>query len=46
VATADQRRLVRVSVVEIREAAERPMTVLFDPDRSLDERLVREQFAH
>jgi NAD+ kinase len=46
VATADQRRLVRVRVVEVREAAERPMTVLFDPDRSLDERLVREQFAH
>ena len=46
VATADQRRLVHVSEVEIREATERPMTVLFDPDRSLDERLVREQFAH
>jgi NAD+ kinase len=46
VATADQRRLVQVSVVDIREARDRPMTVLFDPDRSLDERLVREQFAH
>jgi NAD+ kinase len=46
VANADQRRLVRVSAVEIREAIERPMTVLFDPDRSLDERLLREQFAH
>ena len=46
VATADQRRLVRVSAVDVREASERPMTVLFDPDRSLDERLVREQFAH
>ena len=46
VATADQRRLVRVSVVDVREATERPMTVLFDPDRSLAERLVREQFAH
>ena len=30
----------------VREATERPMTVLFDPDRSLAERLVREQFAH
>lgn len=46
VATADQRKLVQVSVVDVREAIERPMTVLFDPDRSLDERLVREQFAH
>jgi NAD+ kinase len=45
VATADQRSLVRVSTVEVREASERPLTVLFDPDRSLDERLVREQFA-
>lgn len=46
VATADQRRLVRVREVEVREETGRPMTVLFDPDRSLDERLVREQFAH
>ena len=46
VATSDQRRLVAVSVVEVREAIERPLTVLFDPDRSLDERLLREQFAH
>jgi NAD+ kinase len=46
VASADQRRQVRVSAVEVREAIERPMKVLFDPDRSLDERLVREQFAH
>jgi len=46
VATSDQRRLVRVSAVEVREATDRPLTLLFDPDRSLDERLVREQFAH
>jgi NAD+ kinase len=46
VATADQRGLVHVSEVSVREAIERPMTVLFDPDRSLAERLVREQFAH
>jgi NAD+ kinase len=46
VASADERRHVRVSAVEIREETERAMIVLFDPDRSLDERLVREQFAH
>ena len=46
VATSDQRRLVRVSEVEVREATDRPLTLLFDPDRALDERLVREQFAH
>ena len=45
VASSDQRRLVHVSQVDVREAQERPMTVLFDPDRSLDERLIREQFA-
>lgn len=43
-ATADQRQFVPVSWIEVCEATDRPLTLLFDPGRTLDERVVREQF--
>ena len=43
-ATADQRQFVPVSWIEVSEAADRPLTVLFDAGRSLDERVARAQF--
>jgi NAD+ kinase len=44
-ATADQRQLVEVGAVEIAEAQDRPLRLLFDPGHALDERVLREQFA-
>lgn len=43
-ATADQRQFTPVSWIEVAEAVDRPLTVLFDAGRSLDERVVRAQF--
>ncbi len=43
-ATADQRQFVPVSWIEVSEASDRSLTVLFDAGRSLDERVVRAQF--
>ncbi|MDQ1714964.1 MAG: kinase [Frankiaceae bacterium] len=43
-ATADQRQFVPVSWIEVSEAPDRALTVLFDVGRSLDERVVRAQF--
>ena len=43
-ATADQRQFVPVSWIEVSEASDRSLTLLFDAGRSLDERVVRAQF--
>jgi NAD+ kinase len=43
-ATADQRQFVPVSWIEVSEAPDRALTVLFDAGRALDERVVRAQF--
>ncbi|MCU1675766.1 MAG: inorganic polyphosphate/ATP-NAD kinase, partial [Frankiales bacterium] len=43
-ATADQRQFVPVSWIEVSEATDRVLTVLFDAGRSLDERVVQAQF--
>ena len=43
-ATADQRQFVPVSWIEVSEAPDRALTLLFDAGRSLDERVVRAQF--
>ncbi len=45
VVSADQREVVEVEAVEIREARDRPMTLLFDPRQSFEERVLREQFV-
>jgi NAD+ kinase len=44
-ATADQRQFLEVGAVEITEAQERPLRLLFDSGHALDERVLREQFA-
>jgi len=44
-ATADQRQLLEVGAVEIAEAQDRPLRLLFDCGHALDERVLREQFA-
>lgn len=43
--TADQRELVAVSAVEVAEATDRAIRLLFDPGRPLAERVIAEQFA-
>ena len=46
VATADQRQTTsEVGAVEIAEARDEALTLLFDPGHALDERVLREQFA-
>jgi NAD+ kinase len=44
-ASADSQEVRNVANVEIREDRSRSMVMLFDPDRSLDERMLAEQFA-
>jgi NAD+ kinase len=44
-ATADQRQFVPVGSVEIAEARDLPLRLLFDEGHALDERVLREQFA-
>jgi NAD+ kinase len=43
-ATADQRQFVPVSWIEVSEAPDRALTILFDAGRALDERVARAQF--
>jgi len=43
-AVADQRELRDIAALNIQIAAERELTLLFDPGHSLDERIVAEQF--
>ncbi len=43
-ASADQRGMTTVSAVEVSEATERTLRLLFDPRRPLDERVTQEQF--
>jgi NAD+ kinase len=44
-ASADSQEVRDVAHVEIREDRSKSMVMLFDPDRSLDERMLAEQFA-
>jgi NAD+ kinase len=44
-ASADSQEVRNVASVSIREDRSRSMVMLFDPDRSLDERMLAEQFA-
>jgi NAD+ kinase len=44
-AVADQVEVRDVSQVEIRLDRERSLTLLFDPEHALDERIAMEQFA-
>lgn len=44
-ATADHRAVENVVDVEIAEAKDRTVTLLFDPEHNLEERILREQFA-
>jgi NAD+ kinase len=44
-ASADSQEVRNVASVNIREDRSRSMVMLFDPDRSLDERMLAEQFA-
>ena len=44
-ASADSQEVRNVASVEIREDRSRSMVMLFDPERSLDERILAEQFA-
>jgi len=44
-ASADSQEVRNVVSVSIREDRSRSMVMLFDPDRSLDERMLAEQFA-
>lgn len=44
-AVADQIEVREVASVEIRLDRERPLTLLFDPEHALDERIAMEQFA-
>jgi NAD+ kinase len=44
-ATADASEVRDVTEVTIREAESRTMTLLFDPEHSLEERILDEQFA-
>jgi NAD+ kinase len=45
-ASADSQEVRDVAMVDIREDRSRSMVMLFDPDRSLDERMLAEQFAN
>lgn len=44
-AVADQQEVRDVSMVEVRLDRTREMTLLFDPEHALDDRIAREQFA-
>ena len=44
-AVADQFEVRDVSTVEVRLDRERSLTLLFDPEHALDERIAMEQFA-
>jgi NAD+ kinase len=44
-ASADSQEVRNVKQVDVREDRSRSMVMLFDPDRSLDERILAEQFA-
>lgn len=44
-ASADSQEVRNVASISIREDRSRSMVMLFDPDRSLDERMLAEQFA-
>jgi NAD+ kinase len=44
-ASADSQEVRNVAEVEVREDRSRSMVMLFDPERSLDERILAEQFA-
>ena len=43
-AVADQREIRDVASVEVAIDRTRPLTLLFDPDQGLDERIAMEQF--
>jgi NAD+ kinase len=43
-ATADYNEIRNVKSVEVREDKTRQFSILFDPDHSLEERIIREQF--
>jgi NAD+ kinase len=45
-ATADSSEVRDVVEVVVRESAERTMTLLFDPEHGLEERILNEQFEH
>ena len=44
-ATADSFEMRDVVEVIVRESRERTMTMLFDPEHNLEERIINEQFA-
>ncbi|HBD20579.1 MAG TPA: NAD kinase [Arenimonas sp.] len=44
-ATADSHEVRDVAEIEVREAAERTVTLLFDPEHNLEERILNEQFT-
>jgi len=44
-ASADHREVPNVAWVEVAEAKDRSVTLLFDPEHHLEERILREQFA-
>lgn len=44
-ATADSHEVRDVLEVSIRESSERPVTLLFDPEHNLEERILNEQFV-
>jgi NAD+ kinase len=44
-ATADQRQFLPVATVDVCEAADRPLSLLFDRGRALEQRVIGEQFA-
>ena len=45
-ATADSREVRDIIEVEILEDLSKEFKILFDPDHSLEERIIREQFAN
>ncbi|MCI5046719.1 MAG: NAD kinase [Aquisalinus sp.] len=45
-AVADNYEVRRVRMVEIYERQDKEMTLLYDPEHSLEERIIREQFAY
>ena len=45
-AVADQFEVREVCTVEVSLDRERSLTLLFDPEHALDERIAMEQFAH
>ena len=44
-AVADQTEVREVATVEVRVDRTTPLTLLFDPEHALDERIAMEQFA-